>query len=225
MSIRRILIVCISILLFSGCTVKNISNDDIMKNVDIILNNKIKYSNKDAIGYQFYLPSHMNVTKVNDFNEEITSNGISYYLYADIVSYYYKVESNYKVDKKAYISKELNYKGKKGYIEVNEDGNGYFVEMMYNYAKMEAFVPKYDLVDSISNMSYILSSVKYNKNIIETLVGNKKYDLSENENYNIFESKKKNDGNFLDYINEYDNYEGDAESLIEKDEIEKDEEK
>lgn len=225
MSIKRILIVIISFILFTGCTIENISNDDIVKNVDIILNKKIKFSNKDAIGYQYYLPSYMNVKNVNDFNEEIISNGISYYLYADVVSYYYKVDINYKIDKDAYISKKLNYNDKQGYLEVNKDGNNYYVEMMFNYAKIEASVPKYNLVDSISNMSYILSSVKYNNKIVETLIGNKRYDLSDNETYNIFKSKKKNDGNFLDYVNEYDTYEGDIESLIEKNEIKSDEKK
>lgn len=225
MNMKRILIVVISLLILTGCTIESISNDDVIKNVDIILSKKIKFSNEDAIGYQYYLPSHMNVKNVNDFNEEIISNGVSYYLYADVVSYYYKVDIDYKVDKNAYISKKLNYNDKQGYLEVNKDGNNYYVEMMFNYAKIEASVPEYDLVDSISNMSYILSSVKYNNNIIETLIGNKKYDLSDNETYNIFKSKKKNDGNFLDYVNEYDTYEGDIESLIEKDEIKNDEEK
>lgn len=225
MNIKRILIVFISLLAFTGCTIESISNDDIIKNVDIILNKKIKFLNKDAIGYQYYLPNHMNVRNVNDFNEEIVSNGISYYLYADVVSYYYKEDTNYKIDKNAYISKKLDYNGKQGYLEVNKNGNDYYVEMMFNYAKIEALVPKYYLVDSISNISYILSSVKYNNKIVETLIGDKKYDLSDNETYNIFKSKKKNDGNFLDYVNEYDTYEGDVESLIEKDEINNDEEK
>lgn len=225
MNIKRILIVFTCLILFTGCTIESISNDDIMKNVDTILSKKIKFMNKDAIGYQYYLPSHMNVRNVNDFNEEIISNRISYYLYADVVSYYYKTDVNYKIDDKAYISKKLDYDNKKGYLEVNKDGNNYYVEMMFNYAKIEASVPKYYLIDSISNMSYILSSVKYNNNIVETLIGNKKYDLSDNETYNIFKSKKKNNGNFLDYVNEYDNYGGDLESLIEKDEIKSDKEK
>ena len=62
---------------------------------------------------------------------------------------------------------------------------------MFNYAKMEALVTESELNETISNMSYILSSVKYNDKIIETLIGNKKYDLSDNETYNIFKSKKK----------------------------------
>lgn len=166
----------------------------------------------------------MSVKKVNDFNQEIMSNGISYYLYADVVSYYYKVDRDYQVDKDAYISEKLDYNGKKGYLEVNKNGDNYFIEMMFNYAKIEASVSEYDLIDSISDISYILSSVKYNNDIIETLIGDKKYDLSDNETYNIFKSKKKDDGNFLDYVNEYDNYDGDIESLIEKDEIKTDEE-
>lgn len=222
MNIKRILIV-ICLLAFTGCTIESISNDDTIKNVDIILDKKINFSNKNAVGYQYYLPGYMNVKNVNDFNEKIVSNGISYYLYADVVSYYYKVDINYKEDKNAYISKKLNYNDKHGYLEVNKDGDNYYVEMMFNYAKMEAYVPRYYLVDSISNMSYILSSIKYNNNIVETLVGDKKYDLSDNETYNIFKSKKKKDGNFLDYVNEYDTYEGDIESLIEKDEIKRDE--
>ena len=57
---------------------------------------------------------------------------------------------------------------------------------------------------------------------METLLGDKKYDLSGNETYNIFKAKK-SDANFLDYVNEYDTYKGtvdDANSLIEKQEIE-----
>ncbi len=224
MSIKKTLVAIFCLLVFTGCTIENISNDNIMKNVDIILNKEIKYLNKDAIGYQYLLPTNMNIKRVSDFNQEITSNGVSYYLYADVVSYYYKVKTNYKKNKKAYISEKLSYGGKKGYLEVNREENGYFIEMMFNYAKIEASVPKSKLVDAISNISYILSSIKYNDNIVETLIGNKKYDLSENETYNIFKTKKKNEGNFINYINEYDNYEGeDIENLIEKEEIKKDE--
>ena len=52
-------------------------------------------------------------------------------------------------------------------IKVNEVKGKYYIEMMFNYAKVEAYVSKYDLVDSISSMAYVLSSIKYNKNTIE----------------------------------------------------------
>lgn len=221
-SIKNVLLALL-VLLFTGCTIENISNEDIIKNVDIILNKKVKYSNANAVGYQYYLPSNVNVKRVNDFNQELYSNGNSYYLYADVVSYYYKVNSDYEINDKAYISKVLSYDGKEGYIEVNKQKDNYFIEIMYNYAKIEALVSKYDLIDSISNMCYILSSIKYNDKIVETLIGNKRYDLSDNETYNIFKSKKKNEGNFLDYINEYDTYDGNVESLLEKNEINQEE--
>ena len=146
-------------------------------------------------------------------------------MYTDIVSYYHKIKKNYTVDNNAFISKKLIYNGKEGYLEVNQQDDKYYIEMMFNYAKVEGYADKYDLVDSISSISYILSSIKYNDNVIETLLGDKRYNLSENETYNIFKTKKSNDGNFLDYINEYDNYKGSDEinSLIEKDEIESEE--
>ncbi len=218
-SAKKVLIVLFVLLLFTGCNVTDISSNDVMKNIDIILSNKIKYSNTNAVGYQYYLPNNINIKRVNDFNQELYSNGVTYYLYSDVVSYYYNVDNEYKIDKKSYISKKLSYNGKNGYIEVNKVKNNYFVEIMFNYAKVEALVPKYELNNSISNMCLILSSIKYNKEVIKTLVGNKKYDLSDNETYNIFKSKKTTDGNFIDYVNEFDNYEGDIESLIEKDEI------
>lgn len=223
-SIKKILISLLVLLLFTGCSIQDISNNDVMKNVDTILSKEIKYSNADAVGYQFYLPSNVNVRRVNDFNQELYSNGISYYLYADVVSYYYKVNEDYTIDDKAYISESLSYNEKNGYIEVNEVEDNYFIEVMYNYAKIEALVPKSELINSISDICYVLSSIKYNDKIIETLIGNKKYDLSDNETYNIFKTKKKSEGNFLEYENEYDNYSGNIESLIEKDEISQDEE-
>ena len=221
MNIKKILVMFICLFVLSGCKIQSISNNDIDKNLDMIMSKKTKYTNKNAVGYQYYLPGYMKVVNTNEFNQEIYYNGITFYLYADVVSYYHKVDSNYKVDNKAYISKKLDYNKKIGYLEVNEKDNKYYVEMMYNYAKVEGYIPKYELSDFISGVSYILKSVKYNNNVIETILGNKKYDLSNNETYNIFETKKSNEGNFLDYVNEYDNYKGndDLNNLIEKEEI------
>lgn len=219
MNIRKIVLVLICLFIFSGCTIENISNTDITKNVDLILNKKLKYSNTNAIGYQYYLPSYMSVIDVNDFNQELYYKGNIFYLYADVVSYYNKVENEYEEDKDAYISKKLNYGKKRGYLEVNEDNNGYYIEMMYNYVKVEGYSNKYDLVDSISSIAYILSSVKYNDEVIKTLIGDNKNELGDNETYNIFDTKDSNSSNFSNYINEYDNYTGssnDASNLMEK---------
>ena len=72
-------------------------------------------------------------------------------------------------------------------------------------------------------MSLILSSIKFNDDIVENLLGEKKNSLSENESYNIFETKKTNNDNFLKYDEEYGTYDGDeAKDLIEKKEINRD---
>lgn len=221
MNIKKILVILICLFVFTGCKIENISDDNIMTNVNLILNKNIKYSNKDAIGYQYYLPTYMSVNNVNEFNQEIYYEGKTFYLYADIVSYYHKIKKDYELNKNAYISEKLENKDKIGYLEINKVNDKYYIEMMYNYAKVEAYVSKEELVDSVSSISYLLSSIKYNDNVIENMLGESKYDLSGNETYNIFGTKKNNSGNFLDYINEYDNYNGnsEAESLIEKEEI------
>ena len=223
MNIRKVLLFLLIIISMTGCTVKNINTDNYMKNINTILSRKSKYTNKDAIGYQYYLPQGVIVTEVNDFNQKLMSNGDIYYLYADVVSYYHKVKSSYKIDSNAYLSKKLSYKKKYGYVEVNKEDNYYYVEMMYNYAKIESYVKENHLKEALSNMAYILSSVKYNDDIVENLLGEEKYNLSDNETYNIFETKKTNNDNFLKYVDEYDNYEGeDATDLIEKKEINQD---
>ena len=75
----------------------------------------------------------------------------------------------------------------------------YLIEFVYNYAKIETLVPEEDINNAVLNCSYILSTIKYNHNII-------KLSLSENflqnkeETYDVFSSKKEdNDDNFLKY--------------------------
>ena len=67
---------------------------------------------------------------------------------------------------------------------------------MYNYAKIEVIVDKYDLPKVISNSLIILSSVKYNSEILETIVGENILTSKEIE-FNIFETKK-TESNFLE---------------------------
>lgn len=223
MKLRKMIVLMLFAVVLSGCTVQNINTDNYMKNINTILSRKSKYTNKNAIGYQFYLPDGVIVTEVNDFNQRLMSKGDIYYLYADVVSYYHNVKNTYKVDKNAYLSKKLKNKDKSGYVEVNEDGNYYYIEMMYNYAKIESYVKKTNLKEALSNMAYILSSVKYNDDIVENLLGEEKYNLSENETYNILKTKKTTTDNFLKYVDEFDNYDGDdATDLIEKKEINQD---
>ena len=224
MKIRKIILFLL-VFLFAGCSVVDINTNNYLNNVNNIIKRKNKYTSDNAIGYQYKLPVGVTKLESNEFNEVLIANNEKYYLYADVVSYYYKTKEEYKVDKKAYLSSELQNKDKYGYVEVNQDDGKYFVEMMYNYSKMEAYVDIRDLRDTLNNMAYILSSIKYNDDVIENLLGDEKYNLSANQKYNIFNIKKNNSSSFIKYERDYDTYNGEEASkdLIEKKEIEHDE--
>ena len=221
---QKSIILFLLIFLFTGCSIVDISSNDYLKNINTIIKRNNKYTSDNAIGYQYKLPASVTKIESNEFNEVLKSNNERYYLYADVVSYYYKTKIEYKVDKKAFLSSKLEYKDKYGYVEVNEDNGKYYVEMMYNYSKMESYTSKENLKDTLNNMAYILSSIKYNDKVIENMLGDEKYNLSANQKYNIFDVKKKDTSTFLKYESEYDTYNGvDAsKELIEKKEIERD---
>ena len=86
-------------------------------------------------------------------------------------------------------AKKIDINGKTGYLEINEQKNGrYFIEFMYNYAKMEVETDYEDINDVVLNMTYILSTVKFNDNIIKIILDDD-FLVSE-EKYDIFTSKK-----------------------------------
>ncbi len=224
MRIRKTILFLL-IFLFAGCSVVDINTNNYLKNVNNIIKRSNKYTSDNAIGYQYKLPIGVTKIESNEFNEVLKAKNEKYYLYADVVSYYYKTNEKYKVDKKAFLSSEIKNKDKTGYVEVNLDNGKYFVEMMYNYSKIEAYVDKKELKDTLNNMAYILSSIKYNDDVIENLLGDEKYNLSANQKYNIFNVKKNNTSSFIKYERDYDTYNGEEASkeLIEKKEIEHDE--
>ena len=146
------------------------------------------------------------VNKTEDFNEIIVNKNIKYYLYVDIVSYYNKIEKDYKINDKAFISEDISNNDKKGYLEVNQKNDKYLIEIMYNYAKIELIVNKDNLEEAITNSIIILSTIKYNNDIIENIMGENVLNFNE-EQLDIFEAKG-SESNFLEYIQEYDAYEG-----------------
>ena len=111
---------------------------------------------------------------------------------------YYVPDGMRFVNKDAYYSKKLNYNKKNGYIEINEIGDEYFVEMVFNYCKIEAYIPKKYLIPVINNMSYILQSVDFHDKILESLIGENVLNYKE-ESFNIFESKEDTDDSVLKY--------------------------
>jgi len=195
----------LSLVCITGCTVKQVNNKDINKMVDTILSKKLNLYNQNSNGYKYYLPRGIRVVDNTSYNEKLYASGNKYYLYVDIVSYHFEKDSKYEENKEAYFSKKLDYNNKKGYLEITKIKNLYFIEMMYNYAKVEAFVSKDDIEQTVINASYILSSLIFNDRIIKIMFDDDILNFDE-EQFELFEPKRK-EGNFLDYVKEYDQYE------------------
>ena len=139
-----------------------------------------------------------------DFNLKIKDNKNYYYLYIDTIAYHYKVENTFSENFDHFYSRKISHNNKIGFIDIIDTNDHYFVVMMYNYAKVEAYVKKSDFKKAMINMCQILSSIKYNDNIINGYVGNDKTVVQE-ERFNIFDANMEND-NFLKYESEYGTY-------------------
>ena len=177
------LLVC---LVLTGCTaiqdtkLEDIINNEIDRNVNVY--------NKYRKGYKYYLPSGLGVIENTDYNEVLREGNYRYYLYVDAVSYYNKVIDKYEANDKAYVSMPINHNIKYGYLEITEtDNDKYFIEIMYNYAKIEVIVKKRDINVAVANSLSILTSIHFNDNILKTLLGDESNQLSEFE-FNIFET-------------------------------------
>lgn len=197
------LIVLLSIILVAttGCSIKKLDNSDIGKNIKTLLSEKVNLHNVYFDGYKYYVPKGLKFVNKEEYNALLTDRKENeYYLYVDVISYYHKVKNTYEEDDKAHYSKLLNYNKKNGYIQINEYQDKYFIQFVFNYAKIEAFVQKRDLTDSINNICYILRSIKYNDKILESLIGDNILSYQE-ENYSLFDTKVEDD--FLDVVEKY----------------------
>lgn len=196
---RRIVLLSIMLLLVSGCSIQTLSTTSFEDNIDMILSEDTTLANVNFDGYEYYVPNGMRFVNKEDYNALLQDRYSNrYYLYVDAIGYYHKTKNTYKVDKDAYYSAKLNYNKKTGYIEINEEDDYYFVEMVFNYSKMEAYIPKKYLVPVINNMCYILQSVNFHDNVLESLIGENVLNYKE-ENFNIFESKTDSNDSVLEF--------------------------
>ena len=75
----------------------------------------------------------------------------------------FKSDSNFN-----YYYKELNFNDKTGYIGVNKlDDGSFFVQIVYNYSKIEFYANESDLSMIMANSLIIVNSIKYNDNLIK----------------------------------------------------------
>ena len=208
---KKIIVIFSFLILLCGCSnINNMSYKDIIgKTIKVNYDNDLYNSFHN--GYKYYLPKYMNVKDGLDYNEKLNSNDYTYYLYLDIVSFYNNSKLNYVENKESYISYKFNYKDLNGYVEVNKVLDEYLVEIIYNYAKIEVKVDKRDINEVVNNSIVILSTIKYEKDIIKNIIGESKI-ISQEESLNVF-NKKTVDDHFLKIIEEYDNYE-ESENVI-----------
>lgn len=201
------LIVLLSILAIftTGCRIQQVNDHSIDDIIQSVLKKKSKLENVHFEGYSYYIPKGLTFLDKNDYNATLRDPyGNYYYLYVDVVSRYHKTKKEYKVDDRSYYSKKIKNKEDFGYLEINQESQGYFIEAMYNYMKIESYVDSRHLKDALVDISTILSSTKYHDKILDTIIGENILNYKE-ENYNIFKTKK-NNTNFLDYVKEYDSY-------------------
>lgn len=200
---KKVLCLLATVLLLCGCSKINDKNYDELINSVVASNYKME--NTYRTGYKYYTPTNMDILNTLDYNETLADDNYKYYFYVDVVSYYNRVIEKFKEDDKAVYSKSINYEDKYGYIEINKWKNGkYLLEIMYNYAKIEVIVDEKNIKSAITNSMVVLSSVKYNNNLLESIVGENVLTAKEIE-FNIFETKK-NESNFLK-VSEEDVYE------------------
>ena len=181
------LILIFLLILVSGCSVVRIDTSNIDNIIDVVLSKDNTLYNQIGKGYKYYIPRGVSYMDTNSYNNILYSDSNYYYLYIDVISYYYGVERTYEINDKAYYSKAIDQNGNKGYLEINKQDNKYFIEFMYNYAKIETLVDENDINEVILNSSYILSTIKFNDNVIKLMLDDDF--LSIDEQYDIFTSK------------------------------------
>ena len=195
---KKILIL-ILVLLMTGCTVVRIDTKSIDNTINVILSKDNSLYNRVGSGYKYYVPRGVTYIDTDQFNEKLYSNSNYYYLYIDAIGYYYQTEIVYEPVEGAFYQKELNFNDKKGYIIITKQNDKYFIKFMYNYARIEALVEKESINDVVMNSSYILSTVKFNHNVIKILL-DEDYFINKEKQYNLFESDKPVN-NYVEEIN------------------------
>lgn len=196
MKIKYIILLILS-LFICGCTT---TKEDSIDNITSRLSSKISEANTYHTGYKYLLPNSMKVTNYMLYNDIIEDNKYTYYLFADVISYFNKNKLEYVKNENAYYSDVFDNGKKFGYIEINlNDNNQYLIEIMYNYAKIEVMVDDDDFInDALTNATTILRSVQYNDDVISNLLGEDVLTFQEEE-YDVF-NKVTGESNYLKRI-------------------------
>ena len=208
---KKIAIVLLGcIFLTSGCsTITEYSYEQIISES---LASPVNSTNISRAGYKYYLPKGLRLLEQEGTNEIISHNDTIYYLYVDYVSYYNKINEEYKVNTDAVYSEKIQKDENFGYIEIKNTSNDkYFIEIMYNYAKIEVIVEKESTNEAVAYAMSILTSINYQDTVLIGLMGEDVLTSNEVE-HNIFETAQTESG-YLEIVEEYGQYEEDSETV------------
>ena len=200
------------LIIFFSCGCTSIQNESYENIIDSALRNTIRTTNITRAGYKYYLPQGMRLIEYEGSNEIISHNNDTYYLYVDYVSYYNKVVEEYEEKTDVVYSKALKNGDSFGYIEIKNTSNDkYFIEIMYNYAKIEVIVEKESANEAVAYAMSILTSINYQDTVLIGLMGEDVLTSNEVE-HNIFETAQTESG-YLEIVEEYGQYEEDSETV------------
>jgi len=197
---KRFILLVIIALILTGCTKIDNNIDNI---VSATMTEEIKNVNTVSTGYELYVPIGVLQLVDNEYNQKFRMRDTYVYLYVDTVSYYYKNSLNYKsTENYNYYYKEIVLNNKTGYIGINKlDDGSFFVEIVYNYSKIEFYACEEDLPMIISNSLIIVNSIKYNDTLIKIKLDNNSNDGREVK-YEL-DKPKDSESTFNQYLQEY----------------------
>jgi len=207
---KKLCLLTLLVFVMTGCSVERIQYTSYEDTIYKVLAYQTNLHNVSLEGYSYYLPKGASLVEKRETNSIIRYNGMKFYLYVDVISYYHKVNNTFEVSTDSYYSKKIDYDSNFGYLEITKIKDVYFVEFMYHYAKFEAYVPEEKIQDTIYQMSFILSSIHYHDAILSSLIGDNTLNYKE-EKFDILNPKKNIDtGDYLDYDYDqvYEDYDG-----------------
>ena len=185
---KKIIACLLVVLLATGCTA--IQESAIPDIVNRVINNKHQLCNHIKSGYKYYLPRGLTSIKVDENNEIITSKYETYYLYIDLIGYNNKKETEYTVNNEYYYSEIFKKDDISGIVNVRlTEDNNYIIQVIYNHARIEVETDNANLNKAIINALNIVTTIQYNDNIIQSLIGKSSYKSSE-EVVSIFEDRE-----------------------------------
>ena len=190
---KKLIVLLSTVFLITGCKAVQLGVSDFGRNMKVLLSKDVEVYNVYFDGYKYFVPKGLKFLNKEEYNAIFTDRfNNKYYLYVDAISYYHKAEIEYKVENDIHYSKKLNYNDKIGYIRIEKLDKGYFIQFVYNYAKMEACVDEDDLAYVITNMCYVLRTVKFNDVVLESLIGDNVLSYKEEE-FTLFENNESSD--------------------------------